>query len=206
MREGQKKIYFITGDNYAAVSASPHLEYFRRKGVEVLLLTDRVDEWMVGHLNDFDGKPFQDVTKGELDLDELADAAEKEQQKQLEETHKALTERLVGALEGAVKEVRVSSRLTDSPACLVVGQYDMGGHLRRMMEAAGQKVPEPEMILEINPEHPLIARLDKEADETRFADLASVIHAQAQLAEGSQLKQPAEYVSRLNKLLLDLMQ
>jgi molecular chaperone HtpG len=205
MREGQKKIYFITGDNYGAVAASPHLEYFRRKGVEVLLLTDRVDEWMVGHLNDFDGKAFQDVTKGELDLEELADEAEKEQQKALEESHKALIERLTEALKSEVKEVRVSSRLTDSPACLVVGQYDMGGHMRRMMEAAGQAVPDPEMALEVNPEHPLIARLDQETDEERFADLASVIHAQAKLAEGSQLKQPAQYVSRLNKLLLDLM-
>lgn len=205
MREGQKKIYFITGDSYESAGASPHLEYFRKKGVEVLLLTDRVDEWMVGHLNDFDGKPFQDVTKGELDLDELADDAEKEQQKLLEETHKVLVERLQTALAEEVKEVRVSSRLSDSPACLVVGQYDMGGHMRRMMEAAGQPVPEPEMALEVNPEHPLIARLDQEADEERFKELSQLIHAQAQLAEGSQLKQPAQYVTRLNKLLLDLM-
>ena len=205
MREGQKKIYYITGENHEAVAASPHLEYFRKKGIEVLLLTDRVDEWMVGHLSDFDGKAFQDVTKGELDLDELADDSEKEEQKQLEESHKVLIERLETALKDEVKEVRVSSRLSDSPACLVVGQYDMGGHMRRLMEAAGQKVPEPEIALEVNPSHPLIERLDQEADEDRFAELAQVIHAQAQLAEGSQLKQPAQYVTRLNKLLLDLM-
>lgn len=205
MREGQKKIYYITGENHDAVAACPHLEYFRKKGIEVLLLTDRVDEWMVGHLSDFDGKAFQDVTKGELDLDELADESEKEEQKQLEESHKALIERLEAALKDDVKEVRVSSRLSDSPACLVVGQYDMGGHMRRLMEAAGQKVPEPEVALEVNPSHPLIERLDQEADEDRFAELAQVIHAQAQLAEGSQLKQPAQYVTRLNKLLLDLM-
>ena len=205
MREGQKKIYYITGENHEAVAASPHLEYFRKKGIEVLLLTDRVDEWMVGHLSDFDGKAFQDVTKGELDLDELADDSEKEEQKQLEESHKALIERLETALKDEVKEVRVSSRLSDSPACLVVGQYDMGGHMRRLMEAAGQKVPEPEIALEVNPSHPLIERLDQEADEDRFAELAQVIHALAQLAEGSQLKQPAQYVTRLNKLLLDLM-
>lgn len=205
MREGQKKIYYITGESHDAVAASPHLEYFRKKGIEVLLLTDRVDEWMVGHLSDFDGKPFQDVTKGELDLDELADESEKEEQKQLEESHKALIERLEAALKDDVKEVRVSSRLSDSPACLVVGQYDMGGHMRRLMEAAGQKVPEPEVALEVNPSHPLIERLDQEADEDRFAELAQVIHAQALLAEGSQLKQPAQYVTRLNKLLLDLM-
>jgi molecular chaperone HtpG len=205
MREGQKKIYYITGESHDAVAASPHLEYFRKKGIEVLLLTDRVDEWMVGHLSDFDGKVFQDVTKGELDLDELADESEKEEQKQLEESHKALIERLEAALKDDVKEVRVSSRLSDSPACLVVGQYDMGGHMRRLMEAAGQKVPEPEVALEVNPSHPLIERLDQEADEDRFAELAQVIHAQALLAEGSQLKQPAQYVTRLNKLLLDLM-
>jgi molecular chaperone HtpG len=205
MREGQKKIYYITGDNHAAVSTSPHLEYFKRKNIEVLLLTDRVDEWMVSHLADFDGKVFQDVTKGELDLDELADDVEKDQQKALEDSHKDLVERLEKALEGEVKSVRVTSRLTDSPACMVVGQYDMGGHLRRMMEAAGQKMPEPEVALEVNPSHPLIERLDQEQDEERFNDLARIIHAQAQLAEGSQLKQPAQYVARLNKLLLDLM-
>jgi len=205
MREGQKKIYYITGDSYAAVAASPHLEYFRNKGVEVLLLTDRVDEWMVGHLTDFDGKVFQDVTKGELDLDELADESEKEQQKNLEETHKDLIERMQNALDGEVKHVRVTARLTDSPACMVVGQYDMGGHMRRLMEAAGQPVPEPDNALEINPTHPLIERLDKEQDEERFNELAHLIHSQALLAEGSQLKDPGQYVSKLNKLLLDLM-
>ncbi|QQD24483.1 molecular chaperone HtpG [Venatoribacter cucullus] len=206
MREGQKKIYYITGENYAAVASSPHLEYFRSKGVEVLLLTDRVDEWMVGHLTEFNGKLFQDVTKGELDLDDLADSAEKEQQQALAETHKDLVERVQKALESEVKTVRVTSRLTDSPACLVVGQYDMGGHMRRLLEAAGQQVPEPESTLEINPAHPLIERLDKEQDENRFAELAALIYAQAQLAEGSQLKEPAQYVARLNKLLLDLLQ
>lgn len=206
MREGQKKIYYITGENHAAVASSPHLEYFRRKGVEVLLLTDRVDEWMVGHLTEFNGKLFQDVTKGELDLDDLADSAEKEQQQALAETHKDLVERVQKALEADVKTVRVTSRLTDSPACLVVGQYDMGGHMRRLLEAAGQQVPEPESTLEINPTHPLIQRLDSEQDDSRFAELAALIYAQAQLAEGSQLKEPAQYVARLNKLLLDLLQ
>jgi molecular chaperone HtpG len=204
MREGQKKIYFITGDSYAAAAGSPHIEYFRKKGVEVLLLTDRVDEWMVGHLSEFKGKTFQDVTKGELDLDELADETEKAQQKELEETHKQLTERLENILED-VSKVRVSSRLTDSPACLVVGQFDMGGHMRRLLEAAGQKMPEADITMEINPSHPLIVRLDQEQDETRFAELAELIHAQALLAEGSQLKNPADYVARLNRLLLDLM-
>ncbi|MGB1092709.1 MAG: molecular chaperone HtpG, partial [Oceanobacter sp.] len=204
MREGQKKIYFITAESHAAASGSPHIEYFRKKGIEVLLLTDRVDEWMVGHLSDFDGKLFQDVTKGELDLDELADETEKEQQKELEESHKDLVERLTAALE-AVKDVRISHRLTDSPACLVVGKFDMGGHMRRLLESAGQEVPESEVTLEINPTHPLIERLDQEADEDRFKELAEVVYGQAQLAEGSQLENPAEYVKRLNKLLLDLM-
>jgi len=205
MREGQEKIYYITGDSYAAALGSPHLEYFKQKGVEVLLLTDRVDEWMVGHLTDFGGKSFQDVTKGELDLDELADETEKEQQKELQETHKSLVERIQKAVESDVKEVRVTSRLTGSPACLVVGQYDMGGHMRRLLEASGQEVPEAEFTLEVNPTHPLIERLDNEQDEDRFVELAEVILAQAQLSEGSQLKNPAEYVTRLNKLLLDLM-
>ncbi|MFK4751896.1 molecular chaperone HtpG [Oceanobacter antarcticus] len=204
MQEGQKKVYYITAESYAAGMGSPHIEYFRKKGIEVLLLTDRVDEWMVGHLNEFDGKSFQDITKGELDLDELADEDEKKQQETLQESHKNLTERLEKVLP-EVKSVRVTSRLTDSPACLVVGQFDMGGHMRRMLEAAGQKMPEPEITLEINPTHPLIERLDNEPDEDRFAELAGLIHAQAQLAEGSQLKNPAEYVGKLNKLLLDLM-
>ena len=204
MQEGQKKVYYITAESYAAGMGGPHIEYFRKKGIEVLLLTDRVDEWMVGHLNEFDGKSFQDITKGELDLDELADEDEKKQQETLQESHKNLTERLEKVLP-EVKSVRVTSRLTDSPACLVVGQFDMGGHMRRMLEAAGQKMPEPEITLEINPTHPLIERLDNEPDEDRFAELAGLIHAQAQLAEGSQLKNPAEYVGKLNKLLLDLM-
>lgn len=205
MREGQKKIYYITGENYAAVASSPHLEYFRSKGVEVLLLSDRVDEWMVGHLTEFDGKLFQDITKGELDLDDLADSAEKEKQKELEETHQSLVERVEKALEGKVKKVRVTSRLTESPACLVVGQYDMGGHMRRLMEAAGQPLPEADVTLEINPTHLLIERLNSEQSEDRFAELVELIHAQAQLAEGSQLEDPAQYVQRLNKLLLELL-
>lgn len=205
MREGQKKIYYITGESHAAVSSSPHLEYFRSKDIEVLLLSDRVDEWMVGHLTEFKDKLFQDITKGELDLDDLADSDEKEQQKVLEETHKSLVERVEKALDGKVKKVRVTSRLTDSPACLVVGQYDMGGHMRRLMEAAGQPLPEADVTLEINPNHLLIERLDTEKNEERFVELVDIIHAQAQLAEGSQLVDPAQYVQRLNKLLLELL-
>lgn len=205
MQEGQKKIYYITGENYEAVASSPHLEYFRSKDVEVLLLSDRVDEWMVGHLTEFKDKLFQDITKGELDLDDLADSTEKEEQKVLEETHKSLVERIEKALEGKVKKVRVTSRLTDSPACLVVGQYDMGGHMRRLMEAAGQPLPEADITLEVNPNHRLIERLDTEKNEERFTELVDLVHAQAQLAEGSHLDNPAQYVQRLNKLLLELL-
>lgn len=205
MKEGQKKIYYITGEHHNAVISSPHLEYFKQKGIEVLLLTDRVDEWMVSHLNEFDGKTFQDVTKGELDLDELATDDEKKQQEELSSTHKDLTDRIAKVLEGKVKEVRVSSRLTDSPACLVVGNQDMGGHMRRLMEAAGQAMPEADVSLEINPEHPLIEHLNDEQSEDRFADLVSIIYGQSQLAEGSHLKEPGQYVEKLNKFLLDLM-
>lgn len=205
MQEGQKKIYYITGEHHNAVISSPHLEYFKQKGIEVLLLTARVDEWMISHLNEFDGKAFQDVTKGELDLDELATDDEKKQQEELSNTHKDLTDRIVKVLEGKVKEVRVSSRLTDSPACLVVGDQDMGGHMRRLMEAAGQPMPEADVSLEINPEHPLIERLNEEQLEDRFSDLVSIIYGQSQLAEGSHLKEPGQYVEKLNKFLLDLM-
>lgn len=205
MREGQKKIYYITGESHASVIGSPHLEYFKKKGIEVLLLTARVDEWMVSHLNEFDGKSFQDVSKGELDLDELADESEKQQQETLSETHKDLTDRIQKALGDQVKAVRVTSRLTDSPACLVVADHDMGGHMRRLMEAAGQAMPDAEVTLEINPEHPLIGRLDQEQDEQRFADLVNIIHDQSQLSDGGHLKDPAQYVSKLNALLLDLM-
>lgn len=205
MREGQKKIYYVTGESRNALISSPHLEFFRKNNVEVLLLTDRVDEWMISHLASFDEKQFQDITKGELDLDELTSDQEKEAQEKLAEEHKGLVERVKGALEGQIGAVRITARLTDSPACLVVGQNDMGEHLRQMLAAAGQEVPEVESTLEINPDHPLIQTMDQEQDEERFADLAQVICGQAQLAQGSALKDPAEYVNKLNKLLLDLM-
>ena len=205
MREGQKKVYYVTGENYDAVINSPHLEYFKKNNIEVLLLTERVDEWMVSHLAEFDGKSFQDITKGELDLDDLTDSTEKEAQQKLSEENTGLVERMAGVLGEQVGEVRVTSRLTDSPACLVIGQNEMGESLRQMMAAAGQPVPEVKSILEVNPNHPLIGKMDQESDEVRFSDLVELVHAQAQLAQGSQLKAPAEYVTKLNKLLLDLM-
>jgi len=204
MQEGQDKIYYLVSDSYNAAKNSPHLEIFRKKGIEVLLLTDRIDEWMMSHIFDFDGKSFQDVTKGELKLDK---EDSKEQKAELEEKSKAyegLIERLGKVLESQVESVRVSQRLTDSPACLVLGDYDMGLQMRRIMEAAGQAVPDTKPVFEFNAEHPLITKLDQEADEDRFADLALILHDQAQLAAGGQLEDPASYISRMNKLLLEL--
>ncbi len=200
MQEGQDKIYYVVAENFKTAKSSPHLEVFRKKGIEVLLLSDRIDEWFMNQLQEFDGKPLQDVARGELDLGE----EDKQAQEKLKQESEALVERLQAALEGQVQEVRATSRLTDSPACLVVGDYDMGAQMRRMLEAAGQEVPESKPILEVNPSHPLLEKLDAEADEDRFADLASVIFDQASLAEGGTLEDPAAYVARLNKLLLEL--
>lgn len=205
MKENQKKIYYVTGENYDAVYNSPHIEFFKKNNIEVLLLTQRVDEWMISHLGTFDEKAFQDITKGELDLDELTTEEEKAASENLAEENKSLVERIKTALEGEVSQVRVTSRLTDSPACLVVGQNDLNDNLRQMLAAAGQEVPPAESTLEVNPNHPLITTMDKEQDESRFADLAHVIYGQAQLAQGSQLKKPADYVSKLNNLLHDLL-
>lgn len=203
MSEGQEKIYYVVAENFNTAKNSPHLEVFRKKGIEVLLLSDRVDDWLMNHLQEFDGKSFQDVGRGELDLP--ADSEEeKAEQETLAKDNEALVERLGKALESRVAEVRATGRLTDSAACLVVGDFDMGAQMRRIMEAAGQEVPESKPILEVNPGHPLISILDQEADEDRFSDLASIVFDQAHLAEGGQLDDPAAYVSRLNKLLLQM--
>lgn len=204
MKSGQEKIYYIAAENFATAANSPHLEVFRKKGIEVILLVDRIDEWLMGHLAEFDGKKFQDVGRGELDLGALEDEAEKQEKEKLTEQHKALLERAQKVLEGKVASVRVTNRLTDSPACLVVGDYDMGAQMRRILEAAGQKVPDNKPIFELNPSHPLVVRLEQEGDDNRFADLADILFDQAHLAEGGQLKDPAAYVHRLNKLLLEL--
>ena len=200
MQEGQDKIYYVVAENFKTAKSSPHLEVFRKKGIEVLLLSDRIDDWFMNQMQEFDGKSFQDVARGELDLGE----EEKEAQEKLKQESEALVERLQSALQAQVQEVRATSRPTDSPACLVVGDYDMGAQMRRMLEAAGQEVPESKPILEVNPTHPLLEKLDAEADEDRFADLASIIFDQASLAEGGTLEDPAAYVARLNKLLLEL--
>ncbi len=203
MQESQEKIFYVVAENFNTAKNSPHLEVFRKKGIEVLLLTDRVDDWLMNHLQDFDGKQFQDVARGALDLATDSDE-EKAEQEKLEKDSEALVERLGKVLDAQVEEVRATTRLTESPACLVVGDHDMGAQMRRIMEAAGQPVPESKPILEVNPGHPLLEMLDQEPDEDRFADLASVVFDQANLAEGGQLEDPAAYVSRLNKLLLTL--
>jgi molecular chaperone HtpG len=203
MKEGQDKIYYVVAENFNTAKNSPHLEVFRKKGIEVLLLSDRVDDWLMNHLQEFDGKPLQDVARGALDL--AADSEEeKAEQEKLKQESEGLIERLGKALDSQVAEVRATARLTESAACLVVGEHDMGAQMRRILEAAGQPVPDSKPILEVNPHHPLLQMLDAEADEDRFADLAKVILDQATLAEGGQLEDPAAYVSRLNKLLLEM--
>ena len=204
MKEGQDKIYYVVAENFNTAKNSPHLEVFRKKGVEVLLLTDRVDDWLMGHLMEYDGKTLQDVGKGSLDLGGVETEEEKESHKQVEAQFESLVKRLKDVLTDTVEDVRVTHRLTESPACLVVGENDMGSQMRRLLESAGQKVPESKPIIEINPEHPLVSKLDNEADEDRFADLAHILFDQASLAEGGHLSDPAAYVQRLNKLLLDL--
>jgi molecular chaperone HtpG len=201
MKEGQSAIYYITADSFAAAKHSPHLEIFRKKGIEVLLLSDRVDEWLSGNLNEFDGKPLKSVAKGGLDLGELEDEAEKTAQKEAEDAMKPLVERIKTTLGERVKDVRVTHRLTDSPACLVTGEGDMSANLERLLKAAGQAAPTVKPTLEINPSHALVTRLNSESDEDRFADWANLLFEQALLAEGGQLDDPASFVRRLNGLL-----
>ena len=204
MAEGQDKIYYLTGDSFRQASTSPHLEVFRKKGVEVLLLTDRIDEWLMGYLTEFDGKSFVDIARGDLDLGKLESEEDKKAAEEAAKEKEALAKRLRESLGESVSEVRVSHRLTDSPAILALGAGDLGVQMRQILEASGQKVPETKPVFEFNPSHPLIARLDNEADTDRFAELAHVLFDQAALAAGETLKDPASYVQRLNKLLLEL--
>ena len=204
IKEGQDKIYFLTGESYAQIKNSPHLEVFRKKGIEVLLLTDRIDEWLMSYLTEFDGKQFVDVARGDLDLGELDSEEDKKAQEEVAKAKEGLIERLKGALGEQVAEVRVSHRLTDSPAILAIGEQDLGLQMRQILEASGQKVPESKPIFEFNPAHPLIERLDAEPDEDRFTDLSHILFDQAALAAGDSLKDPAAYVQRLNKLLVEL--
>jgi len=204
MKEGQKEIYFIAADSHQNALGSPHLEIFRKKGIEVLLLSDRVDDWLMSHLNDFDGKPLRDIGKGELDLGELEDDAEKKAREESDEQYKALTDRIAETLKNDVASVRTTHRLTDSPACLVVQDGDMGAQMRRILEAAGQELPDIKPVLEINPSHPLVQRLAEDSDGGHGDDLVSVIYEQARLAGGDTLKDAAGYVRKINRLLLDL--
>ena len=203
MKDGQDKIYYITADSFAAAKNSPHLEIFRKKGIEVLLLSDRVDEWVGSNLSEFEGKPLVSVAKGDLDLGKLADEDKTEQEKEAGE-HKELVEKIGNSLGEQVKQVRVTFRLTSSPACLVADQHGMSANLERMLKAAGQPVPGSKPILEINPHHPLVRRLKYETDEARFADWSRILFDQALLAEGGQLDDPASFVKRLNDLMLAL--
>ena len=204
MKEGQEKIYYVTADTFAAAKNSPHLEIFRKKGIEVLLFADRVDEWLVGHVTEFEGKALQSVAKGDLDLGALANETEKLAQEKTNEDFKDLLADIKTTLGNKVKEVRVTHRLTDSPACLVADANDLSGNLERMLKAAGQKVPNSKPILEINPGHPLIAKLKVEQGKGRFADWCHILFDQSLLAEGGQIDDPAGFVKRLNALMLDM--
>ena len=202
MKEGQDKIYFVTAETFTAAKNSPHLEIFRKKGIEVLLLSDRVDEWVTGHLTEFEGKTLQSVAKGGLDLGTLEDEAEKKEAEQAADEYKELIEKIKTSLGEKVKDVRVTHRLTDSPSCVVADEHDLGGNLARILKAAGQKAPEMKPILEINPKHPAVQRLKYE--ETHFADWAHLLLEQATLAEGGTLEDPAGFVKRINALMLEL--
>ena len=200
MKDGQDKIYYATGDTFNAAKNSPHLEIFRKKGVEVLLLSDRVDEWMLSFFAEFDGKQMTSVAKGGLDLGNLSDEKEKKEHEETEKNFKDLLDRIKTVLADQVKDVRVTFRLTDSPACLVAGENELSGNLLRMLKAAGQQAPDTKPILEINPEHPLLLKL--KSDDKQFDEWTNILFDQAVLAEGGQLNDPAAYVKRINQLLL----
>jgi molecular chaperone HtpG len=204
MQEGQNKIYYITAETLSAAKNSPHLEVFRKKGIEVLLMHDRVDEWMMSYLHEFDEKSFQSVAKGDLELGGLEDQDEKQALEKDADELKSLTDRINEILTDKVKEVRVTHRLTESPACLVVEEDDMAINLQKMLKAAGQAVPMSKPILEINPQHPLVVNIKAEDNDDQFSDWANVLFDQALLSEGGQLDDPAAFVKRMNTLLLRL--
>lgn len=202
MKEGQDKIYYITADSHTAAKNSPHLEVFRKKGIEVLLLSDRVDEWLTNSLHEFEGKQLQSVAKGALDLSKLDSEADKEEQKKVEEQSKSLINQIKDTLKDKVEDVRVSHRLTSSPSCIVLNEHDMALYMQHLLKQAGHAMPSTKPVLEVNPSHPLLARMEAETDDERFAEWASVLLDQAILAEGGQLEDPAGFVHRLNKLML----
>ena len=204
MKKGQETLYYLTAESFNAAKHSPHLELLRQKGIEALLMYEAVDEWVVTHLTEFEGKQLQSVAKDELDLSKIEGASDTEQQKKSADEFQGVIERIKTSLGDRVKEVRVSHRLTTSPACLVSEAHDMGAHLERLLKAAGQAVPDSKPILEINVEHPLVVRIAKETDNDRFADWAHILFDQAQLSEGAQLEDPAAFVRRLNQRLVEL--
>jgi molecular chaperone HtpG len=208
MKPEQKKIYYVTADSFNAAKSSPHLEIFRKNNIEVLLLSDRIDEWLVSHLTEFDGKTLQSVAKGDVKLDELNSQAETPEQKEKEEKIKSefdnVITRVKTVLGDEIKEVRLSHRLTSSPSCLVADEHEMGAQLQRLLKAAGQDVAEVKPIFELNPEHPLVKKLQDEKNDARFGELTRILFDQAVLAEGGQLKDPAAFVQRMNKLLLEV--
>lgn len=202
MKEQQSKIYYIIADNYTAASKSPHLELLRKKGVEVLLLWERIDEWLMNHLTEFDGKQFVSVTQGDLQLGDLEDEESRKQQESLAEANQALVARVRQALTDKIKDVRISHRLTSTPSCVVTDNHGMSSHMMKLMQAAGQKVPEQKFILELNPEHALLKRIDGIADEALFSEWCELLLEQAQLAEQGGLQDPSGFVARLNRLLM----
>jgi molecular chaperone HtpG len=203
MKEGQETIYYITADSFAAAKNSPHLEIFRKKGIEVFLLHERVDEWLVSSLMEFEGKQLKSVAKGELDLGAMEDEEEKKQQEEVAKDFEDLVKKVTEALGERVKEVRITHRLTSSPACLVTSENEMSANLERILKQVGQDAPDIKPIMELNPEHPLVMKLNNEEGE-RFSDLTSILFDQALLAEGGQLDDPAAFVSKLNHMLLEM--
>ena len=203
MQQEQKAIYYITADSFATAKNSPHLEIFCKKGIEVLLMTDPIDEWVTSHLHEFAGKPLQSVMKGELDLGDEKEKQETEAAKDSKELNQ-LTDRIKKVLDAKVKDVRITKRLTSSPACLVADEHDMGRTLERILKATGQKIPASKPILEINPEHPVIQQMKLEPEEGVFADWANILFDQSLLSEGGQLEDPAGFVRRLNQMFLQL--
>jgi molecular chaperone HtpG len=204
MKPDQEKIYYITADSFNAAKNSPHLEIFRKKGIEVLLLSDRIDEWLVGHLTEFNGKSLQSVAKGDLDVAGLKDETSTEKKEQLKTDFEAVLKQIKTVLADQIKDVRITHRLTESPACLVADEQDMNSNMQRLLKAAGQAVPTTPPIFELNPEHPLILKLKEEQDDHRFTELTHILYDQAKLAEGASLEDPAQFVRRLNQLLLEM--
>ena len=202
MKVDQEVIYYITADSLMAAKNSPHLEIFKKKGIEVILLGDRVDEWMIASLPEFSSKKLQSIAKGDLDLGKLEDKKEKDKKKKIEDNAKNLVEKIKESLGDKVAEVKVTHRLTDSPACLVVGENDISGNLERILKAAGQNTPDIKPILEINPEHVLIKKLDGYQGKKEFDDYSSVIFDQALLSEGGQLEDPVSFIKKINHLLV----